>query len=109
MYVRILLRGHYDGLTSQQFVQYDQRAHQLQNLASFSFWVHSMFTNPLTYVQILIPCRRSAVSSPTDLPASFPPDCAAEKSWGVLPIRRVEDKCCRRGGTGVSTASIDRV
>lgn len=29
-------------LTCSQFVQYDSRAHELQTLASFSFWVQSM-------------------------------------------------------------------
>ena len=29
-------------LTCLQFVQYDSRAHELQTLASFSFWVQSM-------------------------------------------------------------------
>lgn len=54
-------------LTCSQFVQYDSRAHELQTLASFSFWVQSMLPAgryPLRPCPDCVQIRRPTSASP---------------------------------------------
>lgn len=80
-------------LMCSQFVQYDSRAHELQTLASFSFWVQSMsFAGRYPFAHVLTVYRHVALPQPAQLPAALPPDRTTEKPRCFLPVRRVENQ-----------------
>lgn len=75
-------------LTCSQFVQYDSRAHELQTLASFSFWVQSMSpTGCYPSGHALTVYRHVALSQPAQLPTALPPDRAAQEPRCFLSVR----------------------
>lgn len=75
-------------LTCSQFVQYDSRAHELQTLASFSFWVQSMSpAGRYPSGHVLTVYRYVALPQPAQLPAALSTDRTAEKPRCFVPVR----------------------
>lgn len=79
-------------LTVCQFVQYDQRAHELQTLARFSFWVQSRSDKLSHCGQSLTYRRYIPLQQPTEFPSSLPTDRSSKSPRCFLSVCRVQNK-----------------